>query len=159
MPTCPVSDLNKAAKITSLSIEHYSSFLPQNIFPSFFINKIYYTLIYKLGSPSAVSGSFDPMDCNPPGFINNGISQARILEQVANSYSRGSSQPGDQTCISCISCIGRLVLYHCSTWEARGKKWVSSISRKKIVKGKREKDQGLEWMRHWVNILVYSFLA
>ena len=85
-------------------------FFLRTFFPlSFFINKIYYTLIYKLGSPSAVSGSFDPMDCNPPGFINNGISQARILEQVANSYSRGSSQLRDQTHISCISCIGRRI--------------------------------------------------
>ena len=31
--------------------------------------------------------------------------QARILEWAAVSYSRGSSQPRDQTCISYISCI------------------------------------------------------
>ena len=29
-----------------------------------------------------------------------------------------SSQPRDQTCISCISCIGKQILYHCATWEA-----------------------------------------
>ena len=34
------------------------------------------------------------------------------------SYFRGSSQPRDQTHISCISCMGRRILYHCSTWEA-----------------------------------------
>ena len=33
----------------------------------------------------------DPMDCSPPGFSVHGIFQARILEQVAVSYSRGSS--------------------------------------------------------------------
>ena len=37
---------------------------------------------------------------------------ARILDWVVISSSRGSSQPSDQTHISCISCIGRQVLYH-----------------------------------------------
>ena len=32
-----------------------------------------------------------PMDCSPPGSSVHGISQARILEWVAFSYSRGSS--------------------------------------------------------------------
>ena len=44
----------------------------------------------------------DPMDCSPPGSSIHGISQARILEWVAISYSRGSSRPRDQTHISCI---------------------------------------------------------
>ena len=35
----------------------------------------------------------------------HGILQARILEWVAMSSSRGSSQPRDRNCISCISCI------------------------------------------------------
>ena len=38
--------------------------------------------------------------------------QSRILELVMISYSRGSSQPKNQTLISCISCIGRWILYH-----------------------------------------------
>ena len=33
----------------------------------------------------------DPIDCNPTGFSAHGILQARILEQVAISFSRGSS--------------------------------------------------------------------
>ena len=37
------------------------------------------------------------MDCRPPGSSVHGISQARILEWVAISFSRGSSQPRDQT--------------------------------------------------------------
>ena len=61
---------------------------------------------------------FDPMDCSSPGSSVHGISQARILEGVAISSSRGSSQPRDQTCISCVSCIGRQVLYHRGTWES-----------------------------------------
>ena len=44
--------------------------------------------------------------------------QARILEWVAISSSRGTSQPRDQTHISCISCIGRWILYHWDTWKA-----------------------------------------
>ena len=42
----------------------------------------------------------DPMDCSPPGSSVHGILQARILEWVAISSSRGSSQPRDQTCFS-----------------------------------------------------------
>ena len=39
-------------------------------------------------------------------------------EQAIISYSRGSSWPRDWICISCISCIGRQILYHWATWEA-----------------------------------------
>ena len=48
----------------------------------------------------------DPMDwCSPPGSSIHGILQARILEWVAISLSRGSSQPRDRTQVSCI--VGR----------------------------------------------------
>ena len=60
----------------------------------------------------------DPMDCSPPGFSVHRIIQARILERVAISYSRGPSQPRDQTQVSHGSCIGRRILYHWATWEA-----------------------------------------
>ena len=43
------------------------------------------------------------MDCSPPGFSVHRISQARILEWVSIYSSRGSSQPRDQTRISCVS--------------------------------------------------------
>ena len=43
-----------------------------------------------------------PMDCSPPGSSVHGISQARIQEWVAVSFSRRSSWPRGQTCISCI---------------------------------------------------------
>ena len=45
----------------------------------------------------------DPMDCSPPGSPVHADFQARILEWVANSYSRGSSWPRDWNCVSCIS--------------------------------------------------------
>ena len=63
-------------------------------------------------------GLWDLMDYSPPGSSVHGILQARILKHDAISYSRGSSQPRDWICISCISCIGRWILYHYTTWEA-----------------------------------------
>ena len=56
----------------------------------------------------------DSMDCGPLGSSVHGISQARILEWVAISYSRGSSQPRDQIR---TFCIGRRIFYHCATWK------------------------------------------
>ena len=44
----------------------------------------------------------NPMDRSPPASFVHEISQARILEWVAVSFSRGSSQPRDQTWVSCI---------------------------------------------------------
>ena len=48
----------------------------------------------------------DPMYWSPPGSSVHGILKARILEWVAVSFSRGSSQPRDQTQVSRIA--GRL---------------------------------------------------
>ena len=58
----------------------------------------------------------NPVDCSPPGSSIHGIFQAGILEQIPIFYSRGSSQPRDQTH---VSCIGKQILYHCATWEAQ----------------------------------------
>ena len=54
----------------------------------------------------------NPLDCSLPGSSGHGILQARILEWVAISSSRGSPQPRARTFISYVSCIGRSVLYH-----------------------------------------------
>ena len=56
------------------------------------------------------------MDCSPPGSSVHGISQARLLEWVSTSSSRGSSQSKDQTNISCVPC--RPILYWWATGEA-----------------------------------------
>ena len=45
----------------------------------------------------------DPIDCSPPGSSVHGILQARILEWVAISFSRGSSRPGVQPQVFCIA--------------------------------------------------------
>ena len=44
----------------------------------------------------------DPVDCSLPGSSIHGILQARILEWVAISFSRGSSQPRGRTQVSRI---------------------------------------------------------
>ena len=47
--------------------------------------------------------------CSPPGSSVHGVSQARRLEWVAVSFSRGPSRPRDQRCISLLYC--RQILY------------------------------------------------
>ena len=59
---------------------------------------------------------FEPL----PGSSVHGILQVRILEWIANSFSRGSSPPRGGTC---ISCIGRWILYHWATRESQEYKW------------------------------------
>ena len=44
-----------------------------------------------------------PQDCSLPGSSVHGILQARILAWVAVPFSRGFSQPRDQTQVSCIT--------------------------------------------------------
>ena len=51
----------------------------------------------------------DPVDCSPPDSSVHRTLQARILEWVVISFSRGSSRTRDWTL---VSCIGRWVLYH-----------------------------------------------
>ena len=51
----------------------------------------------------------NPVNCSPAGSSVHGIFQARVLEWVAISFSRGSSHLRDLTH---VSCIGRQILYH-----------------------------------------------
>ena len=55
------------------------------------------------------------MECSLPGSSVPGIFQTSLLEWVAIYSSRRSSRPRDQTC---VSCIGRQILYHRTTREA-----------------------------------------
>ena len=61
---------------------------------------------------------WDPIDSSPPSSSVHGISQARTLEWVVISSSRGSSRPRDRAHVSGVSCTGRWALYHHATWEA-----------------------------------------
>ena len=93
----------------------------------------------------------DPMDCSLPGSSVHGILQARILEWVTISSSRGSSQPRDQTLVTCGSCVGRRILYHCATWEAPSHKClgcyftIMSKMHKLTFTSYKNNDK---WMRH-----------
>ena len=65
----------------------------------------------------------NPVDCSPPGSSVHRIFQARILEWVTISSSKGSSRHRDRTCDSCVSCItggffttelpGKSIHYNC----------------------------------------------
>ena len=55
----------------------------------------------------------DPVDCSPSGSSVHGILQARILEWVAMSSSRGPSWPRNRIHISYVSCINSQVLLMC----------------------------------------------
>ena len=46
---------------------------------------------------------YDPMDCSLSGSSVHGIFQAKVLEWVAISFSRGSSQPRNRNRVSCIA--------------------------------------------------------
>ena len=76
-------------------------------------------------SRSVMSHSCSFMDCSPPGSSVHGISQARILEWVAISFSRGSSQSRDWTRVSCIAgrfeavCVAN---FRIKTWERTWKR-------------------------------------
>ena len=54
-------------------------------------------------SPLVTSDFCNPMDYSLLGSSVHGILQARILEWVAISFSKGSSQPRDCTQVSCIT--------------------------------------------------------
>ena len=56
------------------------------------IQKSLYSKWWWWFSHSVVSDSCDPVDCSPPGSSVHGIFQARIMEWIATSFSRGSSQ-------------------------------------------------------------------
>ena len=66
-------------------------------------------------SHSVMSNSCDSIDYSLPNSSVHGISQARLLRQVVILFSRGSSQPRDQTWVSCIA--GRFFT------ESPGKHW------------------------------------
>ena len=75
----------------------------------------------------------DITDCSPPGSSVHGISQARILERVAISFSWGSSRPRNGTRVSCTSCTGRRVLYHCAAWEPGYLIWLLGNPMKVVI--------------------------
>ena len=59
----------------------------------------------------------NPLDRSPPGSSVHGVSQARILEWVVISFSRGSSQPRDQTAYLTSSAFAGGFFTTSATWE------------------------------------------
>ena len=74
----------------------------------------------------------DTVDCSPPSSSVHGILQARILEWVAISFSRGSSSPKDQTWVSCIA--GRVLIIF----------WATRDYSTEVQNGEGMKMQGLQ---------------
>ena len=71
---------------------------------------------------------WDPMDCSLPDSSVHGTLQARILESVAIPFSRGSSQPRDQNCISMSQALGGGFFTTRATWEGSPSKLLSKGS-------------------------------
>ena len=76
------------------------------------------------------------MDCSPPGSSVHGISPTRILEGVAISFFKGSSQTRDWTRISCLA--GAFF-----TTEPSGKQKVTLVIQNSLTLSDRAKDRNI----------------
>ena len=94
----------------------------------------------------------NPIDCSLPGSSVHGIFQARVMEWVAISFFRGSSQPRDRTQVSHIADR------HFTVWATKedhdpGSKWIPTVPF--LIWGKLEK-----WKLVWVgNIKGGGFIS
>ena len=84
-----------------------SCLLPLLLLPSFaftFLHDFFLSFTYYVYSEVAQSCPTlcNPMDCSLPGSSVHGIFQARVLEWIAISFSRGSSNPGIETGASAL---------------------------------------------------------
>ena len=77
-----------------------------------------------------MSDSVRPYGLQPAGSSVHGILQARVLEWVVTSSSRRSSQPRDQTCVSCLSTLAGKFFTTSTIWEtpSRGSVQFSSVA-------------------------------
>ena len=96
----------------------------------------------------------DPMDCSLPGSSIHGIFQAKVLERVAISFSRGSSQPRDQTWVSCTA--GRCFTFW-ATREAPVEKNLPAMQETQVWSLHRE-DPLEEGMAPHSSILAWKIL-
>ena len=87
-------------------------------------------------SRSVVSNSLRPHGCSLQGSSGRGISQARVLEWVAISFSRVSSRPRDQTRVSHIAGRGF------SVWATREACW---LIRTTSIQSNLEKSNSLDY--------------
>ena len=90
-----------------LFIQHTNPFLILEIFSN-------HTIIVLCLVAQSCLTLCDPTDCSPPGSSVHEIRQAKVLEWVAIPFSRGSSQPRDRTCASCLT---DRFFNPCPTWK------------------------------------------
>ena len=60
----------------------------------------------------------DPMDCSPPGSFCPWNLPGKNTGVGCHSFSRGSCQTRDWSRVSWVFCIGKQIIYHCTTWKA-----------------------------------------
>ena len=60
----------------------------------------------------------NPMDCSPLGPSVHGIPRQEFWNGLPFPPPGKSSQPRDSAHVSCTSCTGRWILYHCAAWDA-----------------------------------------
>ena len=90
---------------------------------------------------------WDPMD-----YIVHGILQGRILEWVAFPFSRGSSQPRDQTQVFLIAGGFFTSWANCKLWYELCRKWTGCRNRDWLWKEREKKiSLGLSGKVSWVN--------
>ena len=90
--TTVAMDLDDMMEVMSTMFLHYKLFLP-------FHTLLLGVVVVVLVTQSCLT-LCNPMDCSPPDSFIHGISEARILEWVAVSSSRGSFGPKDRTWVS-----------------------------------------------------------
>ena len=81
-----------------------------------------------------------PRDCSLTGSSDHGISSAKILGWISLSFSRGSSWPRGQTCVSCLEDFSPLSQLGC---PRKGLIWVFLTWG--LWNSKRLKQLGIRW--------------
>ena len=117
MFTCSfLSCVKSAGESFFMSVNMFA--FPAFSFDSFFFSQFHFSAKVMCTQLLTCPTLWDPMDCSPPDSSVHGVFQAKILEWVAISHSGGPSWPRDGIHLFWVSCIGRWILYHCTTWEA-----------------------------------------
>ena len=93
----------------------------------------------------------DPMECSPPRLLCPWNFPGKNIGVVAIPFSRGSSQPRDQTHVSCVSCTGRQILYQLSQRRSRRCSSTGCTARGRDSAGF---PFGLSWVRWSRGILI-----
>ena len=94
------------------------------------------------------------MDWSPPGSSVHGIFQARTLEWVAISFSRGSSLPKDRTQVSCTASRFSTIW---ATREAHGTRYFLPYYASHFADGKTEAERYIVWgiLQGWEQTQVH----